>query len=144
LAFQRNALVAKSQLKNKSCRRRVICYIANSLQYKKCQINRRLRQRFYAATAILSLAVWLFMAAAETWTPIHSWLHGGSIPDNDDDCAIVALIHGKIETTPYDVPVVIPATLLEATPHVEISVFCPAIENLPPGRAPPAVASPLV
>ena len=114
------------------------------LQYKKCQINRRLRQRIYAATAILSLAVWLFMAAAEVWTPLHAWLHGGSIPDNDDDCAIVALIHGKIETTPCDVPVVVSATWVETTPRMEISVFCPAIENLPPGRAPPAVASPLV
>ena len=64
-----------------------------------------MRQRFYAATAILSLAVWLFMAAAETCIPLHAWLHGGAIPDNDDDCAIVALIHGKIETTPCDVPV---------------------------------------
>jgi hypothetical protein len=127
--------------KNNACRRHVICYVANDLQYTGCQINRRWRQRFYAATAILSLAVWLFMAAAETWTPLHAWLHGGSIPDNDDDCAIVALIHGKIETTPCDVPVVIPAIWVEATPRIEISVFCPAIENLPPGRAPPTVAS---
>ena len=73
------------------------------------------------------------MAAAETWTPLHAWLHGGSIPDNDDDCAIVALIHGKIETTPCDVPVVVPATFVETTPRMEISVFCPAIENLPLG-----------
>jgi hypothetical protein len=99
-------------------------------------MNRRLRQRFYAATAVLSLAVWLFMAAAEMWTPLHVWLHGGAIPD-DDDCAIVALVHGKIETTPCDVPVVTPATWIEATPRMEISAFCPAIENLPLGRAPP-------
>jgi hypothetical protein len=128
----------------KSCRRHAVCYIANSLQYKKCQINRRARQRFYAATAILSLAVWLFMAAAETWTPLHAWLHGGSIPGNDDDCAIVALIHGKIETTLYDVPVALPATLVETTPIVVFSFFSPAIENLPLGRAPPITASPLV
>jgi len=103
-----------------------------------------MRQRFYAATAILSLAVWLFMAAAEMWTPLHVWLHGGAIPD-DDDCAIVALVHGKIETMPGDIPVVIPATWVETTPRIEISVvFCPAIENLPLGRAPPSVASPLV
>jgi len=106
-------------------------------------MNRRLRQRFYAATAVLSLAVWLFMAAAEMWTPVHVWLHGGAIPD-DDDCAIVALVHGKIETTPCDIPVVTPATRIEATPHIEISAFGPVVENLPPGRAPPAVSSHLV
>jgi len=94
--------------------------------------------------AVLSLAMWLFMAAAETWTPLHAWLHGGSIPGNDDDCAIVALVHGKIETTPCDVPVALPATFIETTPRLEISVFCPALENLPLGRAPPAIVSPLV
>ena len=81
------------------------------------------------------------MAAAEVWTPLHSWLHGGSIPDNDDDCAIVALVHGKIETTPCDVPVVTPTVWVETVPFVEFSVFSTAIENLPPGRAPPAVVS---
>jgi hypothetical protein len=125
-------------LKNKPCRRYDICYFANSLQYKKCPVNRRLRQRFYAATAIFSLAVWLFMSVAEVWTPLHAWLHGGTIPDNDDDCAIVALIHGKIETTPCDIPVVLPATCVKTTPRIEISVFCLAIENLPLGRAPPS------
>jgi hypothetical protein len=93
---------------------------------------------------MVSLVMWLFMAVAETWTPLHAWLHGGSIPDNDDDCAIVALIHGKIETTPCDVPVVLPAVSVEATSHAEISVFCPTIENLPQGRAPPLIASPQV
>jgi hypothetical protein len=97
-----------------------------------------MRQRFYAATAILSLAVWLLMSAAGVWSPLHAWLHGGSIPDNDDDCAIVAIVHGKIETTPCDIPVVLPATCVESTPRIEISVFGPAIENLPPGRAPPS------
>jgi hypothetical protein len=115
-----------------------MCYFANSLQYRMCSINRRRQQRFYAATAILSLVVWLFMATAESWTPLHAWLHGGSIPDNDDDCAIVALVHGKIDTTPCDVPIVIPATRVESTSRLEISVFGPAIENLPLGRAPPS------
>jgi len=96
-----------------------------------------MRQRLYAATAILSLAVWLFMAAAEMWTPLHAWLYGVSIPDNDD-CAIVALVHGKIETTPCDVPVVMSVAWVEAIPRIEISVFCPVIENLPLGRAPPS------
>jgi len=77
------------------------------------------------------------MAGAEICAPLHAWLHGGIIPD-DDDCAIVALVHGKVETTPCDAPVVIPATFVETTPRLEISVFGPAIENLPLGRAPPS------
>jgi len=43
--------------KNKACCWQADCYIANGLQFKTCQINRRLRQRFYAATGILSLAI---------------------------------------------------------------------------------------
>lgn len=60
-------------------------------------ISRRLRLRLHAATAVLSLAMWLFMIAAEAYTPLHAWLHGGSVPD-DDDCAIAALTHGTPET----------------------------------------------
>ena len=130
---------AASRLNNKSCWRHVICYVANSLQYMKCPINRRMRQRFYAATAILSLALWLFMAAAEVWTPLHAWLHGGSVPDNDDDCAIVALVHGKVETdTVRRSRLSYRQLSLKLTPCVEISVFGPVIENLPLGRAPPS------
>src|SRR5208282_2777502 len=108
--------------------------IANRLQYGRCQVNRRLRQRFYVAATILSLATWMFMAAAEVWTPLHAWLHGGSIPDNDE-CAIVAITHGKIETTPCDVPAVVSATWVETTPRIEISFFSTAVEYLPQGRA---------
>jgi hypothetical protein len=108
------------------------------LQYRKCQINRGIRQRLYLATGILSLAVWLFMAAAEIYSPLHAWLHGGSVPD-DDDCAIVAIAHGRIEMTPCDISIVVPVTWVEITPRAEFSVFIPASKNLSFGRAPPAL-----
>jgi hypothetical protein len=96
-----------------------------------------MRQRLYLAAGILSLAVWLFMAAAELCTPLHAWLHGGTIPDNDDDCAIVAIAHGKIETAPVAAPVAAPVTWIEAAPRIESSVLSTAIELLPDGRGPP-------
>jgi hypothetical protein len=86
---------------------------------------------------VLSLAVWLFMAVAETWTPLHAWLHGGAIPKDDDDCAIVAITHGKIETGTPQVAVAVPATWIEVAPPVEFSVFSRTVENLLSGRAPP-------
>jgi hypothetical protein len=101
-------------------------------------INRRLRQRLHAATAVLSLALWLFMAAAEAYTPLHAWLHGGSIPDNDD-CAVVAITHGKVETVVCDTPAVVPVTWLEIVPRIEFSVYHPATAFLPNGRAPPVL-----
>src|ERR1700683_4746978 len=94
------------------------------------QINRRTRERIFVAWAVLSLAVWLFMAAAEIYSPLHAWLHGGTIPKDDDDCAIVAIAHGKIEAVSPDISVPVPITWIEVTPCVEFSIFIPANTNL--------------
>jgi len=100
-------------------------------------INRRTRQRLYAATAVLALAMWLLITVAEACTPLHAWLHGGTIPD-DDDCAIVAITHGKVETVACDIPVLVPVAWIEVTPRVEFPVFSKPVDNLRSGRAPPA------
>jgi hypothetical protein len=102
-------------------------------------IKRQTRERIFAATAVLSLALWLFMAVAEICSPLHAWLHGGTIPKDDCDCAIVVIAHGKIETVACDIPVVLPVTWIEVTPRVEFSVFSKPVENLLSGRAPPAL-----
>jgi hypothetical protein len=109
------------------------------LQHGKCQASRRTRQRLYLAAGVLALSLWLFMAAAELYTPLHAWLHGGTIPKDDDDCAIVAIAHGKIETLTPDVPVVVPITWIEVTPQIESYAFSTAVNFLPNGRAPPAL-----
>lgn len=101
-------------------------------------MNRRNRQRLYAAMAVLSLAVWLFMAAAEACTPLHAWLHGGTIPDNDD-CAIVAVTHGKVEPVASDVPLVATVTWIEIAPSPGFFIFRTVTAFLPSGRAPPAL-----
>jgi hypothetical protein len=103
------------------------------------KINRRTREKIFAATAVLSLAIWLFMAAAEIYSPLHAWLHGGTIPEDDDDCAIVAIAHGKIETVACDIPVVVSVSWIEVTPRVEFSIFIPVNTNLSFGRAPPSL-----
>ena len=98
--------------------------------------NKRLRLRLRTATAILSLAVWLFMTVAEAYTPLHAWLHGGSIPDNDD-CAVVAISHGKVETVAVAAPALAPVVRIEITPRIDFSFFHTATALLPNGRAPP-------
>jgi hypothetical protein len=100
-----------------------------------------MRQRLFLAAGVLSLAVWLFMAAAELWSPLHAWLHGGTIPKDDDDCAIVCIAHGKIETATVDVPITAPVTWIEAAPRIEFSVLSTAITFLPNGRAPPVFSA---
>jgi hypothetical protein len=100
--------------------------------------NRHLRQRLHAAAAVLSLALWLFMAVAEAYTPLHAWLHGGTIPD-DDDCAIVAIVHGKVETVAVAAPTPVSVAWVEIVARPEFSIFAPAIAFLPDGRGPPVL-----
>lgn len=90
---------------------------------------------------VLSLALWLFMAVAEAWSPLHSWLHGGTIPLDDNDCAIVAIAHGKIDTAPCDSPVVMPVAGVEVAPRIEFSISSTVITLLPNGRAPPVFSA---
>ena len=104
-------------------------------------MSRRIRHRLFVAAGVLSLAVWLFMAAAELCTPLHAWLHGGTIPDDDDDCAIVAIAHGKIETSPVVAPVAAPITWIEAAPRIESSVLTAVITILPDSRGPPVFSA---
>jgi hypothetical protein len=100
-----------------------------------------MRQRLYLTAGVLSLAVWLFMAAAEVCTPLHAWLHGGTIPEDDDDCAIICIAHGKIETAAVNVPIPAPVVWIEVAPRIEFSVLSNAIVFLPNGRAPPAFSA---
>ena len=117
-----------------------VCDGANVLQSGAYQISRRIRRRIYAATGIFSLALWLLLTVAEGYAPLHAWIHGGSIPDNDD-CAVVALAHGQVDSPVCDVPMVAQIVGIEVTPQVEFSAFSPAIKNLPSGRAPPVLPS---
>jgi hypothetical protein len=105
--------------------------------FRHLKTNRRTRERIFFAWAVLSLAVWLFMAAAEICSPLHAWLHGGTIPKDDDDCAVVAIAHGKIETVTPDAVVPVPVIWVEVTPQTEFSVLSTAIAFLPNGRGPP-------
>jgi hypothetical protein len=100
-------------------------------------INRRTRGWIFTAASLLSLAVWLAIAAAEVYTPLHAWLHGGKVPLKDDDCAIVTIAHGKIETAVCAAPVAVPVTWIEVSPRIEISVYSPHMAFLPDGRGPP-------
>jgi hypothetical protein len=102
------------------------------------QLSRHTRQRLFMATGVLSLALWLLLTVAEAYSPLHAWMHGGAIPDNDD-CAVALLAHGSVHTEVADVPLTLPMVWVVSTPHVDFSVFCPTIGQLPSGRAPPVL-----
>jgi hypothetical protein len=99
-------------------------------------ISRSIRRRIYLATGLLALALWLFMAAAEACPALHAWLHGGAIPD-DDDCAIVAVQHGKVD---IGAVVVTPVVIIGIAISLVIVFVSPSVIFLPQpdGRGPPA------
>jgi hypothetical protein len=136
LESQWNVLVAKSHLKNKPCRRHIICYIANSLQYKK--------EHFFqfgkSFVAILLMGLVLFMAVLASSETLHKLIHHDA-DEADHQCAVTLFAHGHVESAVCDIPIVTPTVWVETVPFAEFSVFSTAIENLPPGRAPPAVVS---
>ena len=103
-------------------------------------LSRGVRQRLYAATAALSLALWLLLTVAEAYAPLHMWLHGGAIPENDD-CAVAMLAHGKIDTGIVEVASAAPVWWIETTPQADFSVFSPIVDRLLSGRAPPFSAA---
>jgi hypothetical protein len=101
------------------------------------QLNRRTRIYLHCATGAVSLFVWLFLATAELCHPLHEWLHGGTIPD-DDDCPVVAVAIGHVHVEVCDVQPQLPVTVIEIALRPEISSFVPSEKVLPNDRAPPA------
>ncbi|HEY3762569.1 MAG TPA: hypothetical protein VGN23_12560 [Verrucomicrobiae bacterium] len=100
------------------------------------QLNRRARGYLHRAAGGLTLAVWLFVNGAEICPPLHAWLHGGSIPD-DDDCAVVAIALGHVDAGICDVPPVTPVHWIQIEPRREVCALVVVDKHLPPGRAPP-------
>ena len=71
---------------------------------------------------------------------LHQLIHKDAAKTGHE-CAVVMFAHGKVESATVEVPPIAPAAAIENAPQIEFSVFRTAIENLPPGRAPPAVIS---
>ena len=112
-------------------------------QFKKrliAPVNAGRRPGFVKAAAVVSLAIWLFMVAAEICPSLHAWLHGGAVPDNDS-CAVAVMNHGKLETVTTAAPVVIPVIGIEIAPRIEFSFFRPVTVFFFGGRGPPAAST---
>jgi len=100
------------------------------------RISRRTREWIHRATGAVALFVWLFMATAEICPPLHAWLHGGAIPD-DDDCPVVAIAVGHVHVSVCPVQPEVPVTLIEITPREVVTAFVSPEKDLPNERAPP-------
>jgi hypothetical protein len=109
------------------------------LRYKK----EHFRQFSKSLVAALLVGMVLFVAVLASSESLHKLIHSDA-DEASHQCAVTLFAHGHVESVVCDVPVVLPATFVETTPIAVFSIFSPALEDLPHGRAPPAVVSPLV
>lgn len=82
----------------------------------------------------------LLLNAMAVCPALHELIHRDADKPGHE-CAVTMFAHGKVESASVDVPVTVVAVSIETAPQIEFSIFSATIENLPQGRAPPAVIS---
>ena len=101
-------------------------------------MNFRLNRLGKPALAVLLLGLVLLLNAMAAVPALHELIHKDA-DEAGHQCAVTLFAHGHVESAIGHVPVVLPAAVIEITPHFIFSLFSPAIENLPLGRAPPVL-----
>jgi hypothetical protein len=101
-----------------------------------------MKNRFFqfgksSLTALL-IGLILLLNAMAACPALHEMIHKDA-DKAGHDCAVTMFAHGKVESASVDVPVTVATTPIETTPQIVFSVLSTAIENLPQGRAPPAI-----
>ena len=108
----------------------------------------RMAKRDFNKLGKAFLAVWLIgsillAAAAGTAPSLHKLFHADA-DQPGHTCAVTLFAHGQVDSATVEISVVAPTVSVETTSPFAFSVFAPAIENLPAGRAPPvSVFSPV-
>jgi len=95
------------------------------------------------ALAALLVGIVLLLDAMAACPALHEMIHHDAGKE-DHDCAVTMFAQGKASSVTCEIVIPPPTVSVEIEKTFVISVFSPAIENLPPGRAPPAVSSPRV
>lgn len=103
-------------------------------------IRRQFVQLGKPALAALLAGIVLLLDAMAVCLPLHEMLHKDA-NEPDHQCAVETLAHGKIESASCEIVIPPPTVVVETTKPFPISAFSPAIENLPQGRAPPALSA---
>jgi hypothetical protein len=78
----------------------------------------------------------LLLDAMAACPSLHELIHHDA-GKPDHECAVTMFAHGKVDSVSVDVPFAAPPTFVIVLPTVEFSIFRPAIDDLPAGRAPP-------
>lgn len=105
-------------------------------------MNRHFKRHGKAVIASLLAGLVLLLDAMVVCPALHELLHEDA-HNAAHQCATTMFAHGQVDSPTVEVSAVTPAVSIETTSQIVFSVFAPAIENLPAGRAPPAAVSSL-
>ncbi len=100
----------------------------------------KLRSKTFIASMLVALV--LLLDALAVCPSLHGQFHQDS-KSAQHQCAVTLFAHGQVDSATVEVSAAVPTILIESTAQYVFSVFAPAIENLPAGRAPPVFVSPL-
>jgi hypothetical protein len=103
-------------------------------------MKNRFNQFGKPALAALLVGLILLLDAMAACPSLHELIHKDA-DKATHQCAVTLFAHGQVDSATVEVPACAPPALIETTPQISFSIFSPAIENLPPGRAPPVSAS---
>lgn len=103
--------------------------------------NHHFKSHGKAVLATLLVALVLLLDAMAACPELHELIHQDA-GKADHDCAVTMFAHGHVDAANVDVFAVRAVILIESVPQIEFSIFAPAIENLPAGRAPPVSVLP--
>ena len=103
-------------------------------------ITHQLKRPGQAVIASLLAGFVLLLNAMAVSPTLHEWFHADA-GESGHQCAVTLFAHGQVDSSSVEVAIPVPQTSVATNPSVEISVYSPAIENLPAGRAPPVSSS---
>ena len=95
------------------------------------------------ALAVSLVGLILLLDAMVACPALHEMIHKDA-DEADHHCAVTMFAQGKIDSATCEIIIPEPTILIETPQYFTFSIYSPAIKNLPLGRAPPSVASPLV
>jgi hypothetical protein len=102
--------------------------------------NRHFKLHGKAVIASLLVCLVLLLDAMAACPALHELIHKDA-GKADHNCAVTMFAHGKVDSASVEIFTVTQPASIETTPQIVISVFAPAIENLPAGRAPPVFSA---
>jgi hypothetical protein len=106
-------------------------------------VGRHFKKSGKPVVASLLTGLVLLLNALASSPELHEWFHADA-SQAEHHCAVTLFAHGQMDSATVEVSALAPVVSVDSAPQIVFSVFAPAIENLPAGRAPPvSVSSPV-